>query len=210
MSSPEGIILEQFYNELKERGIKVGNKVKLRNGDIDIIIDIDNRKYGSSYPIVLSSDSRRTIDGIYILKSESDYDVVDWNYKEPEDITSNHPDVSYWDNGEVIEDITSNHPDVSYWDNGFIKHDKCKPMVSLIEPKFIEGLAEVMTQGANKYGRDNWQECKEPHRYLDALLRHTLKYWDGEKVDTESGKSHLYHIAFNAMALGYLDNKLKD
>ena len=67
-----------------------------------------------------------------------------------------------------------------------------------------------MTQGANKYGRTNWQECKEPHRYLDALLRHTLKYWSGEKVDTESGKSHLYHIAFNAMALGYLDNKLKD
>ena len=191
MSSPEGIILEQFYDELKDRGIKIGNKVKLRDGTTDIIIDTDNRKYGSSYPIVLSSGSSHTLDGIYILKSESDYDVVDWNYKEP-------------------ENITPNHPDVSYWDNGFIKHDKGKSMVSLINPKFIEGLAEVMTQGANKYGRDNWQECKEPHRYLDALLRHTLKYWGGEKVDTESGKSHLYHIVFNAMALDYLDNKLKD
>ena len=103
MSSPEGIILEQFYDELKDRGIKIGNKVKLRNGTTDIIIDTDNRKYGSSYPIVLSSGSSHTLDGIYILKSESDYDVVDWNYKEPEDITPNHPDVSYWDNGEVIE-----------------------------------------------------------------------------------------------------------
>lgn len=190
MSSPEGIILEQFYDELKERGIKVGNKVKLRNGTTDNIEYID-RDCDDVYPIVLMDGSTHTIDGNHILGNESDFDIVDWNYKEP-------------------ETITPNHPDVSYWDNGFIKHDKGKPMVSLINPKFIEGLAEVMTQGANKYGRDNWQECKEPHRYLDALLRHTLKYWDGEKVDTESGKSHLYHIAFNAMALDYLDNKLKD
>ena len=191
MSSPEGIILEQFYDELKKRGIKVGNKVKLRNGDIDTIVDIHPFQY--EYPIVLSSGLTVNIEGYHFNISRSDYDVVDWNYKEP-----------------IEDNLTSNHPDVSYWDNGFIKHDEGKPMISLIEPKFIEGLAEVMTQGASKYGRDNWQECKEPHRYLDALLRHTLKYWDGEKVDTESGKSHLYHIAFNAMALDYLDNKLKD
>ena len=197
MSSPEGIILEQFYDELKERGIKVGNKVKLRNGTINTIIDIE--LYNYDYPIIIANGFNYTTDGYYNYKGcESEKDIIDWDYKEPEDITPNHPDVSYWDN----DGNTS--PDV------FIKYDEGKPMVSLIEPKFIEGLAEVMTQGANKYGRDNWQECKEPHRYLDALLRHTLKYWDGEKVDTESGKSHLYHIAFNAMALDYLDNKLKD
>ena len=199
MSSPEGIILEQLKDELKERGIKVGNKVKLRNGTIDTIIRIEYREYGNNYPIVLDIGSSHTIDGLLIAGYSTIYDIVDWNYKEPETITPNHPDVSYWDNGEVA---ISN--------NGFIKHDKGKPMISLIEPKFIEGLAEVMPQGASKYGRDNWQECKEPHRYLDALLRHTLKYWNGEKVDSESGKSHLYHIAFNAMALDYLDNKLKD
>ena len=191
MSSPEGIILEQFYDELKSRGIKVGNKIKLRNGTTDTIIDID--PYRTKYPIALSRGSTHTINGFYSKVATSNYDVVDWNYKE-----------------SIEDNLTPNHPDVSYWDNGFIKHDKGKPMVSLIEPKFIEGLAEVMTQGASKYGRDNWQECKEPHRYLDALLRHTLKYWDGEKVDTDSGKSHLYHIAFNAMALDYLDNNKKD
>ena len=193
MSSPEGIILEQLNDELKERGIKVGNKVKLRNGDIDTIKNIIYRPYGNCYPIVLGCGASYTLEGSLIVRHLSQYDIVDWNYKEP-----------------VEDNLTSNHPDVSYWDNGFIKHDKGKPMISLVEPSFIEGLAEVMTQGASKYGRDNWQECKEPHRYLDALLRHTLKYWDGEKVDTESGKSHLYHIAFNAMALDYLDNKLKD
>ena len=140
-------------------------------------------------------------------------DVVDWNYKEPEDVTPNHSDVAYWDNSKLTTaDFSwdSTEGTVETKPDAFIKQDKGKPMISLIDPKFIEGLAEVMTQRANKYGRDNWQECKEPHQYLDALLRHTLKYWDGEKVDTESGKSHLYHIAFNAMALDYLDNKLKD
>lgn len=191
MSSPEGIILEQFYDELKEKGIKVGNKVKLRNGRIRKIRYIDPDYRRKPYPIVLSGNFAYTIDGLLTLEGLSESDIIDWNYKEP-------------------ETITPNHPDVSYWDNDFIKHDKGKPMISLINPKFIKGLAEVMTQGAAKYGIDKWQECKEPHRYLDALLRHTLKYWDGEKVDTESGKSHLYHIAFNAMALDYLDNKLKD
>lgn len=185
MSSPEGIILEQFYDEVKERGIKIGNKVKLRNGTINTIADIYPYE---PYPIILFGGTTHTLNGKHISSIDTGKDVVDWNYKEP-----------------VEDNLTSNHPDVSYWDNGFIKHDKGKPMISLVEPRFIEGLAEVMTQGASKYGRDNWQECTEPHRYLDALLRHTLKYWDGEKVDTESGKSHLYHIAFNAMALDYLD-----
>ena len=192
MSSPEGIILEQFYDELKERGIKIGNMVLLDNGGNGVITDIDiNNK---DYPIYLDNISSYTLEGKYNkeMLTRSGLDRVDWDYKEP-----------------IKDELTSNHPDVSYWDNGFIKHDKGKPMISLVEPSFIEGLAEVMTQGASKYGRDNWQECKEPHRYLDALLRHTLKYWDGEKVDTESGKSHLYHIAFNVMALDYLDNKLK-
>lgn len=200
MSSPEGIILEQFYEELKEKGIKVGNTVLLANGGKGVItdIDIDNKEY----PIYIDNTSSYTLEGKYNkeVKTTMGIDIVDWNYKEPieDNLSSNNPYVSYWDKDECAS------PDV------FIKYDKGKSMISLINPKFIEGLAEVMTQGANKYGRDNWQECKEPHRYLDALLRHTLKYWNGEKVDTESGKSHLYHIAFNAMALDYLDNKKKD
>ena len=197
MSNPAEIIMEQRTETIKKLGIQVGNIVKLRDNTIGKIsqIELSNR---TVYPITIQGIGSYTLEGkitIYDDDIRPD-DIVDWNYKVLEEVTPNHPDVSYWDNGEVTD--------------VFIKHDNGKPMISLIDPKFIEGLAEVMTQGANKYGRNNWQECKEPHRYLDALLRHTLKYWDGEKVDTESGKSHLYHIAFNAMALDYLDNKLKD
>ena len=101
-------------------------------------------------------------------------------------------------------------PDTVEGKKGFSKFDKGKPRVSLVDPMFLLGIAEVMTQGAEVHGADNWKLCEEPERYLDALLRHTIKYWSGEKIDKDSGKSHLYHIGFNAMALDYLDNKLKD
>lgn len=194
MSSQEKIIMEQRAETINKLGIKVGNKVALRDGRISYISQID-LSHRTSYPIIVDNIGSYTLEGkasIY-FDEEHPTDIVDWNYK---DKNISAP--------TKVRDIGNEPP------SGFIKHDNGKPMISLIDPKFIEGLATVMTQGANKYGRDNWKECKEPHRYLDALLRHTLKYWDGEKVDTESGKSHLYHIAFNAMALDYLDTKLKD
>lgn len=89
----------------------------------------------------------------------------------------------------------------------FVKYDKGKPLVSLVEPTFILGIAEVMTQGAAEYGKNNWKLCEDKSRYLDALLRHTLAYWSGEVTDKKSGKSHLYHIGFNAMALQHLEEK---
>ena len=89
----------------------------------------------------------------------------------------------------------------------FSKFDSGKVRVSLVDPLYLKGIAEVMTQGAEVHGADNWQLCEEPKRYLDALLRHTLAYWGGEKVDKDSGHSHLYHIGFNAMALDYFDRQ---
>lgn len=191
MSNPAEIIMEQRFGIVKELGIQVGNTIKLRNGISAKITQIDLSPR-TGYPVIVKGIGSYTLEGKTSVHFYEDHptDIVDWNYKDRDAIP--------------IEDIISCNT------TGFIKHDNGKPLISLIDPKFIEGLATVMTQGANKYGRDNWKECKEPHRYLDALLRHTLKYWDGEKVDTESGKSHLYHIAFNAMALDYLDNKLKD
>ena len=189
MSSPENIIMEQRLETINKLGIEVGNIVKLRDGRLGKITQLDV-SHRTGYPVIIDTIGSYTLEGKFSIYYDEEHtsDIVDWNYK------------------ETVKDILNDTSTTT----GFIKHDNGKQLISLIDPKFIEGLATVMTQGANKYGRDNWKECKEPHRYLDALLRHTLKYWDGEKVDTESGKSHLYHIAFNAMALDYLDNKLKD
>lgn len=189
MSNPEGIIMEERVEIINKLGIKVGNIVKLRDGTTAKISQIDLSPR-TRYPVIVRDIGSYTLGGkesIFYDDEENPTDIVDWNYK------------------ETVKDILNDTQDTT----GFIKHDNGKPLVSLVEPDFILGIAEVMTQGAKEYGRDNWKECEEPHRYLDALLRHTLSYWKGDKIDDKSGKSHLFHIAFNAMALHYLDIKLK-
>jgi len=89
--------------------------------------------------------------------------------------------------------------------SGFMKADLGKTMFSLVEPKFIEGVADTLTMGAKKYAVNNWQKCEDTRRYKDALLRHLYAYLDGEITDPESGLSHLYHVGFNCMALDYFD-----
>ena len=58
----------------------------------------------------------------------------------------------------------------------------------------------VGTFGANKYKPDSWQGV-EQDRYKDALLRHLFLYFQGEKIDEESGLNHLSHVAWNALAI---------
>ena len=86
----------------------------------------------------------------------------------------------------------------------FMKNDSKKPMVSLVEPQFILGIADVLTFGAEKYAIDNWKKVDDIRRYKDALLRHTLAYTGGELIDPETELSHAYHIGCNAMFLDYL------
>lgn len=96
---------------------------------------------------------------------------------------------------------------MNYKDEAFTKYDNHKIMPSLIEPEYIIGTAEVLTIGAVKYSKDNWKRCDDIDRYKDALLRHTYAYLSGEKIDPETGKSHLYHMSCNLMFLDYFDRK---
>lgn len=85
-----------------------------------------------------------------------------------------------------------------------MKFDKGKSRVDLIDPRFLLELGEVLGFGAEKYGENNWQAI-EPKRYKAAALRHMCQYCAGEKVDKESGKSHLVHAACNLMFLYWSD-----
>jgi len=87
----------------------------------------------------------------------------------------------------------------------FKKFDTGKTMMSLVTPSYIIGTAKVLTLGAAKYDKNNWKLNKDKSRYEDSLLRHTYSYLAGEKLDPESGLSHLYHISCNLMFLEYLD-----
>lgn len=89
----------------------------------------------------------------------------------------------------------------------FIKHDQNKLQYSLIPPEATKALAEVLTFGANKYGKNNWQLCKDTTRYVDAAMRHFEAYRAGELTDKESGLSHLSHLITNISFLIHFDTK---
>lgn len=70
----------------------------------------------------------------------------------------------------------------------------------------IEDIVRVYHAGAKKYGPNRWQGLDDGfNRYKAALLRHLLEYEKGERVDPDTGCFHLAQIAWNAIALLYLD-----
>jgi hypothetical protein len=78
-----------------------------------------------------------------------------------------------------------------------------KPQLNYIltAPHAMQGLAEVMEFGANKYSRHNWKKGFPFTKLLDSMLRHLQAFANGEDVDPESGLPHVYHIHWNAMVL---------
>lgn len=88
-----------------------------------------------------------------------------------------------------------------------IKHDQDKPMLNLIDPQAIEGLAAVLTFGAKKYAADNWRGGIKNSRLIASLLRHLFAIMRGEYTDPESGLPHIDHVGCNWM---FLSNNLKN
>lgn len=90
------------------------------------------------------------------------------------------------------------------------KYDKGKARFDLVEPSFEEAVAEVLTYGAEKYAPNNWLKVEDAeNRYYAALRRHINAYRKGEKIDPESGLSHLAHAACNIMFLMHFEKEEK-
>lgn len=71
----------------------------------------------------------------------------------------------------------------------------------------IEDIVKVYTAGSHKYGDNQWQQLDNGYqRYKAALLRHLLEYEKGNQIDTDTGCKHLSQVAWNAIAMLYLDN----
>lgn len=85
------------------------------------------------------------------------------------------------------------------------KLDTGKPRVGLVlreVPYAIEKLGTVLGFGAEKYSVGNWRGLEDINgRFLDSMMRHLVAYHKGEKVDPESGESHLAHAFFNLAIL---------
>lgn len=84
---------------------------------------------------------------------------------------------------------------------GGIKYDNSKPMMELIAPEFLEGTADILTYGASKYSQRNWELGIRYGRVFGALMRHLWAWWRGNKVDNDTGKSHLWHASCCLMFL---------
>ena len=84
------------------------------------------------------------------------------------------------------------------------KADAGKLRPSLILKDMANALLAVIkiaTDGAIKYTPGGWIVVPEAEaRYEDAHLRHMLKRFTGEKIDTDSHSLHLAHEAWNALA----------
>ena len=74
------------------------------------------------------------------------------------------------------------------------KFDGGKLEYGLLPPLALEETVKVLTFGAQKYERDNWQKVPDSkRRYFDALQRHVWAWKRGEQFDPESGIHHLAH-----------------
>lgn len=81
------------------------------------------------------------------------------------------------------------------------KSDGDKLRVDLIDVYAITELAKVLTFGAKKYAPRNWEKGIKYSRCYGAALRHLLAWWDGKKVDEETGLSPLVHAMCEIMFL---------
>ena len=74
------------------------------------------------------------------------------------------------------------------------KFDGNKLEYGLLPPLALKATVEILTFGAEKYERDNWQRVPDSkRRYFDAMQRHLWTWKEGEQNDPETGKNHLAH-----------------
>ena len=94
-----------------------------------------------------------------------------------------------------------------------LRYNQNKLRVSLVPVSAIEGIASVLTYGANKYtvkdeeghviidGANNWRSGSNWTSVIDSLERHLLAFKRGEDRCSESGELHIDHLMCNAAFL---------
>lgn len=89
------------------------------------------------------------------------------------------------------------------------KDDAGKLRWSLVPAGTVQDMVEVLEFGALKYAPNNWQKVPDAeHRYYDATMRHMDAWWRGERLDQETGCSHLAHAMCCVAFLMYLEKQV--
>ena len=70
-----------------------------------------------------------------------------------------------------------------------------------LDPLALLQVAKVAGYGGQKYERLNYMKGYAWSLSFDAMQRHLLLFWSGERLDEESGLPHLAHAAWHCLAL---------
>lgn len=88
------------------------------------------------------------------------------------------------------------------------KDDQGKLRWELLPLDLIEKIVDIYTHGAERYGANTWQNLDNGYqRFKAALLRHLVEHEKGNTIDADSGREHLAHVAWNAIAMLYHANR---
>lgn len=90
------------------------------------------------------------------------------------------------------------------------KNDNGKVMWQLLPYDALRVIAEVFTHGAEKYGDRNWENGIKYGRVFGAIMRHLSAWAVGERIDPESGKSHLAHAGAGILFLLAYEQRTMD
>lgn len=82
-----------------------------------------------------------------------------------------------------------------------LRFNEGKTRYDLLPPHAIEGMANVLTYGANKYEPRNWEKGMSWSNVIASLKRHLAAIEKGEDYDNETGLLHAYHVMCNAAFL---------
>lgn len=98
-----------------------------------------------------------------------------------------------------------------------LKYDEGKIRYDLWPIGVYEGVAKILTFGANKYEENSWQKVTPKSRYYAAGMRHLMAQLKWEKegnkglaLDEESGLPHMYHAVTNFVFYSELTNNIDE
>ena len=88
-----------------------------------------------------------------------------------------------------------------------LRYDTGKNLLDLIPPEWTWALGMILTKGAAKYAKRNWERGMPWSKVMGPLKRHLAKFEAGEDYDYGTSNDpgtnchHLAIVAWNALAL---------
>lgn len=155
----------------------------------------------------------------YKINIPENINILDWYFSETKNKIFNLKEEEITISKKDIEKARANEiTSAQKESNNFLKNeekslgmkfDDGKPMWRLLPFRELREVVDILTFGVKKYAVDNWKKVIPPERYIDAAFRHFTSWVEGEKIDPETGKSHLAHAVCNLLFLMWFDNEKK-